>query len=76
MPDPTTPASPGAPMPPIKPSNSTIGSAVGGMAAVFLFLALKQFHIEVDAVSASVISGGMAALVGYFFNGGKAADTE
>lgn len=61
---------------PAQPSNSTIGSAVGGMVAVFLFLILKQFKVDVDAVSASVISGGMAALAGYFFNGGKRADTQ
>lgn len=60
----------------IKPSTSTVGSAVGGMAATVLILLLQKFHIDIDAVSAASIGGGMAALVGWFFTGGRASDTE
>lgn len=64
------------PSPPLRPSASTVGSAVGGMLATFLLLLLAHFKIEVDPIAAASIGGGMAALSGYFFSGGKAADTE
>lgn len=66
------------PKPPFdgRPSASTYSSAIGGMAATFLLIALKSFHVEVDPVAAASIGGGMAALAGYFFTGGKAADVE
>lgn len=69
MTDPTPPT-------PIKPSASTIGSAVGGMLAVFLIMALTHYNVPVDATQGTIIGAGMAALAGYFFNGGKSADTE
>lgn len=61
---------------PAKPSASTVGSAVGGMAATLLLLVLAHFKVTVDPIAAASIGGGMAALVGYFFSGGKSADTE
>jgi uncharacterized membrane protein YjjB (DUF3815 family) len=59
-----------------QPSSSTVGSAVGAMAATILFLVLDHLHVQVDATAAASIGGGMAAIFGYFLNGGKAVDTE
>lgn len=60
----------------LRPSGSTYGSAVGGMVATIFILILEKFGIALDAVAAGSIGGGMAALFGWFFTGGKAADTE
>lgn len=60
----------------IKPSASTVGSAVGGMTATIIILLLQKFGVDIDAVSAASIGGGMAALVGWLLTGGRASDTE
>lgn len=64
------------PKPGIKPSASTVGSAVGGLGATILMLALQKFKLDIDPASAASIGGGLAAIVGWFFNGGRASDTE
>lgn len=60
----------------LKPSNSTVGSAVGGMGATLLILILQKLGVEIDAVSAASIGGGMAALIGWLLVGGRASDTQ
>ena len=62
----TDPAVPG-----LAPSNSTAASTVGAGVAAILFIVLKQFKIEVDAVSAAAIGGAISAALGYFFEGGR-----
>lgn len=60
----------------VKPSASTVASAVGAGLSAVLFIILNHFKFEVDAVSASVISGAISAASGWFFSGGRASDTE
>lgn len=60
----------------IRPSSSTVGSAVGGMVATIILLVLGRFGVEIDPIAASSIGGGMAALFGWFMTGGRASDTE
>lgn len=60
----------------IKPSSSTVGSGVGGMCATIMILMLQKFHVEIDAVSAASIGGGMAALFGWLLTGGRASDVQ
>lgn len=60
----------------VKPSASTVASSVGAMAAVILILILTACGVKVDPASAVTIGGGMAALAGWFFNGGRASDTQ
>lgn len=61
---------------PMAPSQSTVGNAVGGMAATLVFVLLGALGVDVDPVAASSITAGCTALGGYFFKGGRAHDTR
>lgn len=71
MPDPQQPTNAA------KPSGSTVGSIIGGGVGTLLIIILTQIaHLQIDAVAGSSIGAACAALMGYFFNGGRAVDTE
>lgn len=70
------PQDPKKPAGAIMPSGSTVGTAVGGMAATILILVLDKVGVNVDPVSAASIGAGMAALGGWFFPGGRQRDLE
>lgn len=59
------------------PSNSTYASAIGGLGSTILIIVMTQgLGWKIDAVSGASIAAGVSALAGYFFNGGRAADTS
>lgn len=59
------------------PSNSTYATAIGGLGATILIIVMTQgLGWKIDGVSGASIAAGFAALAGYFFNGGRAADTS
>lgn len=60
----------------VKPSASTVASAVGAGLSALLFIVLEHYKWEISAVSASTISGAISAAAGWFFSGGRASDTE
>lgn len=62
----------------MKPSTSTVASvAIGVPAATILAWALTQFAgVDVPGPVESAFGAVIGAVVGYFFTGGKAADTE
>lgn len=62
---------------PLAPSGSTVGSLIGGGVGTLLIIVLTQVaHLQIDAVAGASIGAACAAAVGYFFSGGKKADTE
>lgn len=69
MPDPVTFQS-------LKPSTSTVASAVGGFLASFAIWATKQFGgVDIPADLAAQLAVAVTLLAGYFFSGGRSDDT-
>ncbi len=62
----------------MKPSQSTVASVgIGVPAATVLAWAIQQFGgVEVPGPVESAMGAIVGALIGYFFLGGQAADTE
>lgn len=62
----------------MKPSHSTIASAAVGvpLATIISWLLNTFAHVEVPGTVEAAFGAVLAALVGYFFVGGKAVDTE
>lgn len=59
-----------------RPSVSSFASAIGGLLALFISLILQYgCNITLNSEQAIILGSGMAALAGYFFDGGKAKHT-
>lgn len=61
----------------MKPSNSTVASVgIGIPLATILAWIIGQFGIEMPGEVQAAVGAVVSAAIGYFFIGGKAADTE
>jgi hypothetical protein len=60
----------------LKPSTSTVASAIGGAVASIAIWAVKQFGgVEIPADIAAQIAVAVTLAAGYFFSGGRSNDT-
>lgn len=61
----------------MKPSSSTVASVgIGIPLATILAWVIGQFGIEMPGEVQAAIGAVVSAVIGYFFVGGKAVDTE
>lgn len=61
----------------MKPSTSTVASVgIGVPVATIIAWIIGQFGVEMPGEVQAAVGAVLSAVVGYFFTGGKAADTE
>lgn len=59
------------PVPGWQPSNSTVGSGIGGSVAIIVIAILEGFHLSVSGSLAAAITTLCAALAGYLPASGR-----